>query len=188
MVRIPRLVLIPATACFLAQAPLTADAKDPAAIKPRLVKKPAVAVKSARPDLVVSKINDSPGSPTTGSEHLPAGPGTTGGTWIGGETWRRLSGEIILTENDVYVMTYGKVQIQLKYEYREYNNIAVKKTFKRILSMKGRLGSAALLFSFVHAFPIGRKNRSTRPGFHLKSRTGHNGTVKQLFVKQLVLN
>ena len=57
--------------------------------------------------------------------------GLTGGTRIGGKTWQNLNtSAVTLTANDVYVMDYGKVQLQLKYEYREYNGKAVNTPFK----------------------------------------------------------
>ena len=70
------------------------------------------------------------GSPPDPSTYLPD-LGLTGGTKVGGKTWQRLNTSIInLTENDVYVLTTGKVQIHLRLEYREYNNKPVNTPFK----------------------------------------------------------
>jgi subtilase family serine protease len=57
--------------------------------------------------------------------------GFMGGTRIGGKTWQNLNtAAVTLTQNDVYVMDTGKVQIQLRYEYREYNGKPINKAFK----------------------------------------------------------
>jgi subtilase family serine protease len=57
--------------------------------------------------------------------------GLMGGTKIGGKTWQNLNtAAVTLTQNDVYFMDYGKVQIQLRYEYREYNGNPINKAFK----------------------------------------------------------
>lgn len=70
------------------------------------------------------------GSPPDPSTYLP-NLGTMGGVRVGGKTWQKFSpSPVILTENDVYLMDYGKVQIHLKVQYREYNGIAVTKPFK----------------------------------------------------------
>jgi subtilase family serine protease len=57
--------------------------------------------------------------------------GFMGGTRIGGKTWQNLNTTAVtLTQNDVYVLDNGKVQIQLRYEYREYNGKPINTAFK----------------------------------------------------------
>ena len=70
------------------------------------------------------------GSPPAPSTYLPD-LGLTGGTKVGGKTWQGVNTSTVnLTANDVHVLTTGKVQIQLKLEYREYNNKPVNTPFK----------------------------------------------------------
>ncbi len=63
-----------------------------------------------------------------------------GGTRIGGKTWQKLNtSAVTLTAKDVYVMDYGKVQIQLNYEYREYNGKSVNTPFKNRVYFNNQL-------------------------------------------------
>jgi len=97
------------------------------------------ATSDANNDLVEAKENNNvkkksftvkAGTKPDPSTYLPD-LGLTGGTRIGGKTWQNLNtAAVTLTANDVYVMDYGKVQIQLHYEYREYNGKPINKTFK----------------------------------------------------------
>jgi subtilase family serine protease len=85
------------------------------------------------------KINVKPGTKPDPSTYLPD-LGLMGGTRIGGKTWQNLNTPAVtLTSNDVYVMDYGKVQIQLKYEYREYNGKAVNTPFKNRVYFNNQL-------------------------------------------------
>lgn len=54
--------------CFLMQVPMPVQAKEAVKMRPGNIKTATGVVKSAHPDLVVSKINYSPGQPSTGSE------------------------------------------------------------------------------------------------------------------------
>ncbi len=85
------------------------------------------------------KIIVKPGTKPDPSTYLPD-LGLMGGTRIGGKTWQNLNtSAITLTSNDVYVMDYGKVQIQLKYEYREYNGKNVSTPFKNRVYFNNQL-------------------------------------------------
>lgn len=71
-----------------------------------------------------------PGTKPDPDTYLPD-LGTMGGTKIGGKTWQNLNvSSVTLTADDVYVLDTGKVQIQLKYAYREYNGKKVSTPFK----------------------------------------------------------
>ncbi len=68
MQRFSRIWTAMTVACFLMQVPMPVNAKEAVKIRPGNIKTATGVAKSARPDLVVSKINYSPGKPTTGSE------------------------------------------------------------------------------------------------------------------------
>lgn len=85
------------------------------------------------------KIKVKSGTKPDPSTYLPD-LGLMGGTRIGGKTWQKLNtSAVTLTSNDVYVMDYGKVQIQLNYEYREYNGKAVNTSFKNRVYFNNQL-------------------------------------------------
>jgi subtilase family serine protease len=76
------------------------------------------------------KFRVKPGTKPDPDTYLPD-LGTMGGTKIGGKTWQSLSvSSVTLTANDVYVLDTGKVQIHLRYVYREYNGKKVNTPFK----------------------------------------------------------
>ncbi len=68
MQRLSRLVVVIAAACFLMQVPMSVNAKEAVKMRSGDLKSDSSAVKAVRPDLVVSKINYSPGKPTVGSQ------------------------------------------------------------------------------------------------------------------------
>lgn len=68
MQRFSRILTAMTVFCFLMQAPVPVHAREALKIRPGDIKSAAGAVKSVHPDLVVSKINYSPGKPIAGSE------------------------------------------------------------------------------------------------------------------------
>ena len=68
MQRISRILTALTVVCILLQIPMPVHAREAVKIRPGDIKSAAGAVKSVHPDLVISKINYSPGKPIAGSE------------------------------------------------------------------------------------------------------------------------